>query len=71
MPHNGLGLKPPTLYHPHKEDAGYVKRYNIPVIEGYATLIQLCTINQLDIEAIKAIASLVSSSRRPTATNRI
>jgi hypothetical protein len=50
------------LYHLHKEGANYVVRCNIPVTQGYKPLATPAPYNKLDIEATKAIASLVSDA---------
>jgi hypothetical protein len=57
-----LGPKPTMLYHLHKEGSKYVIKCSIPVTQDYKPLVIPAPYSKLDIEATKAIASLVSDA---------
>jgi hypothetical protein len=50
------------LYHLHKTGGRYVIKYKIPVAEGHTPFTTCIPYDQLDFEASKAIASLVSDA---------
>ena len=57
-----LGPKLMMLYYFEKEHERYVMKYKIPVIEGHKPISIGTSYDKLDIEASKAIASLISEA---------